>query len=66
MLFISHDLAVVRMLADRVCVLFRGELMEIGRRDQVFSRALPPLYAQPAAGGAGAAASRIRSGVERR
>ena len=42
MLFISHDLAVVRMLADRVCVLFRGEIMEIGRRDQVFSAPFHP------------------------
>ena len=41
MLFISHDLAVVRMLADRVCVLFRGEIMEIGRRDQIFA---PPFH----------------------
>ena len=42
MLFISHDLAVVRMLADRVCVLFRGEIMEIGRRDQIFAAPFHP------------------------
>lgn len=42
MLFISHDLAVVRMLADRVCVLFRGEIMEIGSRDQVFEAPFHP------------------------
>ena len=41
MLFISHDLAVVRLLADRVGVLFGGELMEIGPRDQVFA---PPFH----------------------
>jgi peptide/nickel transport system ATP-binding protein len=41
MLFISHDLAVVRMLADRVCVLFRGEIMEIGTREAVFA---PPFH----------------------
>jgi peptide/nickel transport system ATP-binding protein len=41
MLFISHDLAVVRMLADHVCVLYGGEVMEIGPRDQVFS---PPFH----------------------
>jgi peptide/nickel transport system ATP-binding protein len=41
MLFISHDLAVVRMLADRICVLFRGEIMEIGPREAVFS---PPFH----------------------
>jgi peptide/nickel transport system ATP-binding protein len=42
MLFISHDLAVVRMLADRVCVLFRGDVMEVGRRDQVFAAPFHP------------------------
>jgi peptide/nickel transport system ATP-binding protein len=42
MLFISHDLAVVRMLADRVCVLFRGDIMEIGRRDQIFTAPFHP------------------------
>ena len=41
MLFISHDLAVVRMLADHVCVLYGGEVMEIGPRDRVFS---PPFH----------------------
>jgi peptide/nickel transport system ATP-binding protein len=42
MLFISHDLAVVRMLADRVCVLFRGQVMEIGPREQVFAAPFHP------------------------
>ena len=41
MLFISHDLAVVRMLADRVAVLFRGDVVEIGPRDAVFA---PPFH----------------------
>ncbi len=41
MLFISHDLAVVRMLADHVCVLYGGEVMQIGPRDRVFS---PPFH----------------------
>ena len=36
-LFISHDLAVVRYLADRIAVLYRGELVEIGPADRVFS-----------------------------
>ena len=34
-LFISHDLAVVGMLADRIAVLYRGELVELGTGDQV-------------------------------
>jgi len=41
MLFISHDLAVVRVLADQVCVLYGGEVMEVGPRDQVFA---PPFH----------------------
>jgi peptide/nickel transport system ATP-binding protein len=34
-LFISHDLAVVDMLADRIAVLYRGELVEEGPGSQV-------------------------------
>jgi len=41
MLFISHDLAVVRSLADRVGVLFRGQLMEIGDVEDIFR---PPFH----------------------
>jgi peptide/nickel transport system ATP-binding protein len=41
MLFISHDLAVVRALADRVCVLYGGEIMEMGPREHVFA---PPYH----------------------
>jgi peptide/nickel transport system ATP-binding protein len=41
MLFISHDLAVVRTLADRVGVLFRGQLMEVGDVEDIFK---PPFH----------------------
>jgi len=35
-LFISHDLAVVRYLADRIAVLYLGRLMELGEAETVF------------------------------
>jgi peptide/nickel transport system ATP-binding protein len=36
-IFISHDLGVVRYLADRIAVLYLGRLMELGDAEQVFS-----------------------------
>jgi peptide/nickel transport system ATP-binding protein len=35
-IFISHDLAVVRYLSDRIAVLYLGRLMEVGPADRVF------------------------------
>jgi len=40
-LFISHDLAVVRWLADRVAVLRNGELCEIGATADIYA---PPFH----------------------
>jgi peptide/nickel transport system ATP-binding protein len=36
-LFISHDLGVVRYLADRIAVMYLGRIMEVGTTEQIFS-----------------------------
>ena len=35
--FVSHDLAVVKSLSDRVAVLYQGRLCELGKSGQVYS-----------------------------
>jgi peptide/nickel transport system ATP-binding protein len=41
MVFISHDLSVVRYLADRVIVMYLGHIVEMGPTRQIFS---PPFH----------------------
>lgn len=54
-LFITHDLSIVRRIADRVCVMKEGEIVEQGIVDTIFNEAKHPytqrlLAAQPRIG----------------
>jgi oligopeptide transport system ATP-binding protein len=42
MLFISHNLAVVRHLSHRVLVIYRGRLVEVATRDRLFAAPAHP------------------------
>ncbi len=42
MLFIAHDLAVVKNISDRVVVMYLGKLCEVAPSDALFTRAAHP------------------------
>jgi oligopeptide/dipeptide ABC transporter ATP-binding protein len=42
MLFISHDLAVISKVADRIAVMYAGNLVEIGSRNEIFRNPAHP------------------------
>jgi oligopeptide/dipeptide ABC transporter ATP-binding protein len=42
MLFISHDLAVVSEVADRVAVMYAGSVVEVGSKRQIFTQPAHP------------------------
>lgn len=58
MLFISHDLSVVRRIADRTLVMYRGRIVESGQTDAIWQSPMHPytqalLAAIPVPDGAG-------------
>ena len=62
MLFITHDLTIVRKVADRVCVMQHGEIVETGATARIFEAPAHPytqqlIQAQPSGTAAPAAAA---------
>jgi peptide/nickel transport system ATP-binding protein len=42
LLFISHDLSVVRLIADRLLVMYAGRIVERGRTEEVWAEPRHP------------------------
>ena len=36
MIFISHDLSIVRQICDRILVLYNGEIVEMGKAEYIY------------------------------
>ena len=63
LLFITHDLGIVRRIADRVCVMNGGKIVEKGSVEQVFEVAAASLHARTAGRGAEARPGAAAAGV---
>ena len=63
LLLVSHDLSVVRQVADRVAVMYLGRIVEIGETDTVWSSPAAPVHR--GAGGGDPARRRRRGAAGR-
>ena len=60
LVFITHDLAVVKNVSDRVAVMYLGKLCELATPDRLYDAARPPVHRGAAVGDPGARPDRAR------
>lgn len=41
-IFITHNLSVVRYMSDRICVMYGGKVMEIGKTEDIYDHCMHP------------------------
>lgn len=41
-LFIAHDLSMVKYISDRIAVMYRGKLVEVGTSDEIYNHPIHP------------------------